>query len=179
LLSIGSALGIASRLTLGWLVDRGGMLPIQRTVWLLATGAAAMGLLATTEPWSYLVALVPAFAGGWAWPGLLNLSVIRNNPSAPASATGITQTGIFLGAGLGPMVGGLVADAGGYRPVWLLCGACLAAASMVAMVLRRRVQAAVVPPAASGGTGLGASGGGAGARPGSGPGVAASPDRTR
>ena len=51
-----------------------------------------------------------AFATGWAWPGLFNLAVVRVNPSAPGAATGITQTGTYLGAVVGPVLFGVVAE---------------------------------------------------------------------
>lgn len=141
LLSLGSASGILSRLFQGWSVDRRGVLPIQRLVWLLAIGAGGLMLMAIDRPATYLAAVVPAFAAGWAWPGLFNLSVIRNNPSAPASATGVSQVGIFTGAGLGPVAGGLIVEAGGYRPLWIVCAACLALGSAGAVILRHRIRA--------------------------------------
>ncbi|MFW2383755.1 MAG: MFS transporter [Acidimicrobiales bacterium] len=141
LLSLGSAAGIASRLYQGWSVDTRGILPIQRLIWLLGIGAAGLLLMSLTSPITYAFAVVPAFAAGWAWPGLFNLSVIRNNPSAPAAATGITQTGIFVGAGSGPVIGSLIVDNGGYRPLWIFCAVGLTAGAGVAVYLRTRIKA--------------------------------------
>ncbi len=140
LLSVGSAAGILSRLYHGWIVDHRGVLPIQRLIWLLGIGSAGVFVMAIDRPVTYFLAVVPAFAAGWAWPGLFNLSVIRNNPSAPASATGISQIGIFVGAGFGPVIGGLLVDWGGYRPLWLMCAALLAVGSGLAMYLRSRIS---------------------------------------
>ena len=53
-----------------------------------AWAGSACSVLAVDAPITYLLAPIPAFAFGWAWPGLFNLSVVRNNPSAPAAATG-------------------------------------------------------------------------------------------
>lgn len=141
LLSAGSAAGITSRLYQGWAVDSRAILPIQRLVWLLGIGSLGLVLMSTTSPLSYALAVVPAFAAGWAWPGLFNLSVIRNNPSAPASATGITQTGIFVGAGSGPVIGSVIVDNFGYRPLWILCAVGLAAGACVAVYLRTQIKA--------------------------------------
>jgi MFS family permease len=141
LLSLGSAAGIMSRLYQGWSADTRGVLPIQRLVWLLGIGAAGLLLMSTTSPLTYAIAVVPAFAAGWAWPGLFNLSVIRNNPSAPAAATGLTQIGVFVGAGSGPVVGSLIVDYGGYRPLWIFCACGLAAGAGVAVYLRTRIRA--------------------------------------
>jgi predicted MFS family arabinose efflux permease len=140
LLSLGSAAGITSRLYQGWAVDSRGVLPIRRLVWLLAIGALGLLLMSRTSPAFYVVAVVPAFAAGWAWPGLFNLSVIRNNPSAPAAATGITQTGIFVGAGSGPVAGSMIVDQVGYAPLWILCAGWLAVGAAVAVYLRTRIK---------------------------------------
>ena len=80
---------------------------------------------------------------GWAWPGLFNLSVIRNNPSAPGAATGISQIGVFIGAAAGPALGGVIIDAGGYRWLWLTGAAALFIGSLLAMVLRREIRASL------------------------------------
>ncbi|MDA3033187.1 MAG: MFS transporter [Actinomycetota bacterium] len=97
-LSLGSLVGVASRLIQGWQVDRWGVLPIQRLVWLFGLGGLGMLVLAIDVPITYVLAPIPAFAFGWAWPGLFNLSVVRNNRSAPAAATGVSQVGVFIGA---------------------------------------------------------------------------------
>lgn len=140
-LSFGSATGIASRLYQGWRVDRSGMLPIQRIIALyLVGGIGALGL-AIDVPLTYLLAPIPAFAFGWAWPGLFNLSVIRNNPSAPGAATGISQIGVFIGAATGPALGGVIIDTGGYRWLWLMGAGALFIGSVLAALLRREIRA--------------------------------------
>lgn len=140
-LSLGSAVGVISRLVQGWQVDHRGVLPIQRLVWLFALGGLGVLLLAVDVPATYLIAPIPAFAFGWAWPGLFNLSVVRNNPSAPASATGISQVGVFAGAALGPALGGIIVDAAGYRALWLFAASTLLTGSMIAVYLRTRIKA--------------------------------------
>jgi MFS family permease len=139
-LSLGSLVGVASRLIQGWQVDRWGVLPIQRLVWLYGLGGLGMLVLAIDAPITYVLAPIPAFAFGWAWPGLFNLSVVRNNPSAPAAATGISQVGVFIGAALGPALGGLIIDNGSYRLLWLFGASTLLLGSMLATVLRRHIR---------------------------------------
>lgn len=143
-LSFGSATGIASRLYQGWRVDRSGMLPIQRISLLYFLGGLGALGLAIDVPITYLLAAIPAFAFGWAWPGLFNLSVIRNNPSAPGAATGISQIGVFVGAATGPALGGVIIDAGGYRWLWLTGAAALFVGSVLAALLRREIRASLV-----------------------------------
>jgi MFS family permease len=79
----------------------------------------------------YLVAAPLAFSTAWAWPGLFNLAVVRANPS---SATGITQTGQFIGAVVGPVLFGIVAEHAGFRAAWLTAGT-IAGLSATALVL--------------------------------------------
>lgn len=140
-LSLGSLVGVISRLVQGLEVDRRGILPIQRLVWLYGLGGLGVLALAIDVPLAYMIAPIPAFAFGWAWPGLFNLSVIRNNPSAPAAATGISQVGVFAGAATGPALGGIIIDNGSYRALWLFGAVTLLIGSGLAMYLRSRIRA--------------------------------------
>lgn len=145
LLTGGSAVGISSRLFHGWLADRGGLRPIRRVSTLQLTGSIGFFTLAAHQPTAYLLGPVLAFGCGWAWPGLFNLSVVRNNPSAPASATGVSQTGVFIGSALGPLVGGLIIERAGYGWFWSAAGSSLLFAGLLATwlahVLRTRTTA--------------------------------------
>lgn len=141
-LSLGSLVGVVSRLLQGWQVDRKGILPIQRLVWLYGLGGLGVLVLAVDVPLTYVIAPLPAFAFGWAWPGLFNLSVVRNNPSAPAAATGISQVGVFVGAALGPALGGFIIDNASYRALWLFGAVTLFVGSLLAVYLRSRIRAA-------------------------------------
>lgn len=140
-LSLGSLVGIVSRLAQGWQVDRFGILPIQRLTWLFGLGGLGVLLLAVDVPLTYVIAPIPAFAFGWAWPGLFNLSVVRNNPSAPAAATGISQIGVFVGAALGPALGGVIIDNGSYRLLWLFGASTLLIGGALSLYLRVRIIA--------------------------------------
>ncbi|HAS09915.1 MAG TPA: MFS transporter, partial [Acidimicrobiaceae bacterium] len=100
---------------------------------LLAGGALGYFLLAPGLVPTHLLGALVAFGSGWAWPGLFNLAVVRLNPTAPAAATGITQTGVYVGALTGPILFGVVVDSAGYGLAWLLAGlaSALAAAGVV------------------------------------------------
>jgi MFS family permease len=135
----GSALGIASRLVHGWLADRGAIDALTRVIGLLTTGLLGALILSTHRPVAYLVAAPIVFAGGWAWPGLFNLVVVEANRSAPAAATGVTQTGVYVGSVLGPIVAGALIEASGYRAAWILTGACLGAAALATVAVRHLV----------------------------------------
>ncbi|MDK3258472.1 MFS transporter [Blastococcus capsensis] len=75
---------------------------------------------------------------GWGWTGLFHFAVIRDDRSAAASVTGFVQTGLSLGAGAGPLLFGVIAQAFSYTAAWLTtAGLCLVAA--VIMRIGRRI----------------------------------------
>ncbi len=137
LLTMGAALGIASRLIQGWMADKREFDVLARVIVLFAVGSMGAAGLALQSTTGYLLATPFAFAAGWAWPGLFNLVVVRTNRSAPAAATGITQTGVYLGSLVGPVVAGLLVEKSGYPAVWLMTAGALAGASLLALAVKR------------------------------------------
>lgn len=137
LLTGGSAVGIAMRLAAGHRADRRGSGHLRVVAIMLLGGAVAFVALAAGSAGSgltlvHVLATPLAFGAGWAWPGLFNLAVVRANPGAPGLATGITQTGTYLGAVSGPLAFGLIAERASYGAAWLLAAAmALAAASLM------------------------------------------------
>jgi MFS family permease len=143
LLTASSILGIGVRLLVGARADRrvGGHFRV--VALLLAGGAVALAALGTGLPVAYFVAAPLAFCTAWAWQGLFTHAVVQANPSSPATATGLTQTGTFSGAVVGPLLFGSVAEHFGYRQAWLAAGAIALAASAAvaacaAPILRRQ-----------------------------------------
>jgi cyanate permease len=85
---------------------------------MLAGTVGVLGLgRAVTTAW-FAVATLLAFAAGWGWPGLFQLTVTRSNPEAPAAATGVTQTGAFVGSALGPLMFGWLVESTSYAAAW-------------------------------------------------------------
>jgi MFS family permease len=109
-LSLGSGMGIACRLAAGVLADRRSGGHLRWVAAMLAVGAFGYLLFAIGTPGPFLAGLPLAFGAGWAWPGLFNLAVVLANPASPGAATGLTQTGTYLGAVLGPLLFGVVAE---------------------------------------------------------------------
>lgn len=65
---------------------------------------------------------------GWGWPGLTNLAVVRRFPEFAHRATGISQSGVFLGAMAGPMVFGILDSNVSTKLAWAVnCGLALLA----------------------------------------------------
>lgn len=120
--SLAAAASIGVRLLLGVRADRTGGRHLVTVASMLVLGSGAFVLLAAGPVGLFVLGAPLAFALSWAWPGLFNLAMVRHHPEAPAAATGITQTGVYVGAVLGPLVFGVVAE-GGYGGAWIMAGA--------------------------------------------------------
>jgi MFS family permease len=134
----GSLAGIGGRVLWGWIGDRvrGGRLRIVGALMTIgAVGIALLGL--STQPVVLGLATLLAFGCGWGWNGLFNFAVVRLNPRAPGAATGITQTGIFVGGVVGPLGFGAIVESGSYRLAWTAATAALLAAAALVGVSRR------------------------------------------
>lgn len=150
LLSLGSIAGIASRLVLGWRADRTSRSPVTTAAAVLALGAIGAILLAPRNSGSQLVAVVLAFGAGWAWPALFNFGVVRANPGAAGPATGITQTGVYVGVFSGPVLMGWLVDHWGYETGWLA----IATSMLIGATIMFRVAPALEAGSQHGGLGL-------------------------
>jgi MFS family permease len=139
LLTAGSLAGITVRLAAGARADRRHD-HLRVVTLMLAAGAGTFGLLATGQPWAYVLAGPAAFCTAWAWPGLFNLAVVQANPSHPAAATGITQTGTYIGAVSGPLLFGVLAEHTSYPLAWLVAAAFALAAAALMSTSRSRLS---------------------------------------
>lgn len=143
LLAAGSVLGIITRIIMGWLIDRRTAGGLATVATFLALGAAGIALLATGSDPAIIIGSLVAFTFGWGWSGLFTFAVVRRNPAAPAAATGITMTGIYVGAAIGPALFGVVAETS-FTVAWVIMSVALAlgAVLMTAALLRERVRPA-------------------------------------
>jgi len=129
LAAAGSGVALLTRVALGERADRRRDYGFAAVVVLLVSGSLGFALLATGETVLFVFGVFAAFALGWGWPGLFNLAVVDLNREAPGAATGVTQTGIYVGAAAGPAAYGLVSEAYGYSTAWVVSGVlCLLAA---------------------------------------------------
>lgn len=117
MLATASFSGLVGRVAIGWLSDRVD-LALGTVALLLVSGALGVMLMTTQVPMLVAIGSVVAFGAGWAWAGIFNLAVVRRNPSAPAIATGYTQAGVYAGAGVGPFLFGMVAEAADFVVAW-------------------------------------------------------------
>lgn len=139
LLAAASVAGIAARLAVGLRADRSGRNHLQTVAVMLSVGAVGVLLLASGVPSLFVAAAPLAFGAGWGWPGLFILAVVTLNRSAPAAATGLTQTGTSAGCVLGPLGFGLLADHASYAVAWTINSAVLLLAAGVILLGRTQV----------------------------------------
>lgn len=135
--AIGSMLVVLVRLRLGVWSDRTVRSHLPVVGAMVLVGALGWAVMAAMTPAALIVGGLLAYVFGWGWPGLFNLAVARANPSAPAAASGVTQTGTYLGVAVGPFAFGLLAEHAGYSAAWTFAAlAALAAAFTIAFGAR-------------------------------------------
>ena len=139
-LTFGGLICVAARVAGGWQAD---LLPGRQVgviAGLLATGAAGLALLAAPGTVALVVGVVLGFGLGWSWPGLMNFAVARLHPQAPAAATSITQTGVYAGGCLGPLVLGAIAASAGYPTMWTVAAAAMLVGAAMMLVGSARLR---------------------------------------
>lgn len=146
LLTGSSIAGIIVRMLAGVDADRRGRGHFRGVTLMIGAGVIAFALLAVHVPAAYLVAGPLAFCTAWAWPGLFNLAVVRANPSNPATANGITQTGQFTGGVIGPVLFGIIAQHAGYQAAWLTASVLAATATIAMTIMYPRIREVVSRP---------------------------------
>lgn len=138
LLATASLASVASRIWAGVAADRRGGRNLVVVAAQVAAGASGLLLVSIGSTPGLVAGAVIAFALGWSWPGLLMLAVVRAYPAREAAATGMVQTGAFVGGASGPALFGLLAEHAGYHVAWL-AGAGSLLASSVCFGLGRRL----------------------------------------
>ena len=141
ILTIGSLVGACARIGGGWLADRRAGNHVLVVAATLAIGAVGLVLLALPGMWTLVIGTVLGFGLGWSWPGVLNFAVVRLNPLAPAAATSITQSGVYVGGCVGPLVFGVIAAAHSYQLAWLVAAAAMVTAAIMMLIGRRLLRA--------------------------------------
>jgi cyanate permease len=139
LLSVGSLLGAVTRVVAGRVADRTrGRYALPMTGTMLLAGTTGVVLMAVDTQATYIVGLVLALGIGWGWTGLTHFVVSRVAGPATPSATGIVQTGSYIGSGAGPLLFGLGFAFSPSPAIWLVVGVAYAASAVVAFLLVRR-----------------------------------------
>jgi MFS family permease len=144
LVALGSVVGLASRLGVGYWSDRRSGNQLDVVAGMLGIGVVGFLLLAVPHHVVVAIAVPIAFATGWAWLGSYNLAIARLNPHGPGAAMGVVQAGAFLGAIAGPLILGILAENYSHAAAWI--GAAIASllATLVVVVLRRALARAPI-----------------------------------
>jgi MFS family permease len=116
----------------------------------LLQGTGILGFLglASGSGTGFVLGTVVAFTLGWGFNGLFNLIVTNAHPDRIATATGLTQGGVFLGGMTGPLVFAAIAGTEHLTSAWaamaLFMGTALGATLLAA---RRAGPSPAVHPA--------------------------------
>jgi predicted MFS family arabinose efflux permease len=138
LAAAGSAISLLVRIAVGQLADSRRDYGFSTMIALLVAGSAGFALLAIGSPAPFVLGAFVAFGLGWGWPGLFNLAVVDLHRDSPGAATGISQSGIYVGAAFGPAAYGLLSSGIGYSAAWAVAGGfSLVAAAGVAYAAAR------------------------------------------
>lgn len=138
LLAVGSTCGILMRLAAGHYVDRTGASSLSSVALFLALGAVGFAVLAVDTQVTVVAGSLLAFALGWGWSGLFTFIMIQRNPSQPARVTGITMTGIYVGAATGPPLFGVLANRISFTAGWIVMAMALALGAVLMTVAASR-----------------------------------------
>lgn len=134
LLSLGSLANIIARPLVGWLADRGIGGTMLTVSLMMASGALGLLGMAVALPWSFAVGSVLAFGLGWGWSGLLHYVVSHAAGDRAAQATGLVQSGAYIGSAAGPFVLGFVFEVFGTTVGWSAAAGIAALAAVMAII---------------------------------------------
>ncbi len=140
LLFVGSLASISARIAVGAITDRIGGRGFTGVAILLSSGALVFLLLRPATGLAFGVLVVVAFATAWGWTGLMTFTVVNANTSTVAASSAIMQAGIFLGAGLGPILLGWTIDQYSFSTSWVGVTVLLLMAASIVTIVGLRTQ---------------------------------------
>ena len=138
MLALGSAVGLTGRLSAGVISDRLRPNLLRMVIAMALVGSVGFLLIAASDPALFVVGLVLGFGSGWAWQGVFNFAVAERFPDRVATATALTQTGVYVGGAAGPLIFGLLAAQVGMTAAWLAGFAMMLLAAVAVFLAQRR-----------------------------------------
>jgi MFS family permease len=142
LLATASAAGILARVLAGAAADRSVRVePAQMITGMLIIGASGLVGLSIGTPLLFVAGALVGYAAGWSWNGLLHFAAVSRGAAAPATATSTVQTGLSFGAGVGPLLLGIIVANFGYPAGWLSMAALMLTAAAIIGSWARRTKA--------------------------------------
>jgi MFS family permease len=140
LLFVGSLTSIGMRVVAGSITDRRGSRGFVGLAVLMGVGSLVFVALSGAGGLWFVGLVLLAFTTGWGWPGLMTFTVVNANIATPAASSAITQAGVFLGAGVGPLVLGWLIDNVSRTASWITVALCLGVASVVTLSVGRSTR---------------------------------------
>ena len=138
--AVAGIVGVASRLGLGWWVDRRAHQLFKLVAALWVIGALGTLLFAGSASLLFLAAAtLIGYGAGWAWNGVFHMAIVEQHPHCPAYASGVVSVGIFAGGGLGPGVTGWLFASGGIVAGWTVIAGLFAAAAITMTIRSQRL----------------------------------------
>lgn len=144
LLGVGSATGCLTRPLFGMAADRGIGGSMGTVAIMLSIGCAGLLAIASGNQIAFAAGCILAFGFGWGWNGLVHYVVSHRSHPFTARATGIAQSGTYIGGSLGPLAFGIVFAGFGPTIAWTsaaVLAAMGAGAALVAHRLERELSA--------------------------------------
>lgn len=139
LLGLGSAAGCLTRPLVGIAADRGIGGSMGTVAIMMSMGCAGLLAIASGNKIAFTVGCIFAFGFGWGWNGLVHYVVSHRAHPFTVRATGIVQSGTYIGGSLGPLAFGLVLANFGPTAAWT-SAAFLAAMGAGSALLAHRLE---------------------------------------
>ena len=141
MLALGTALSATTRLTAGAVAGRPRFKPLRTIAFMALIGGCGMLVMTIPGPGFYIGGFLVATGIGWGWPGLVHYGISRIASHATLAATGIVQTGTYLGSTVSPILVGLIlATPQNAGFAWLMLG-CMSLGGAVMFTLAHRLDA--------------------------------------
>jgi predicted MFS family arabinose efflux permease len=137
LLAGASLAAVVTRLILGAWADRAPRDHMRVMATLLVGGAAGFAIMSTGDPAAIVVGALTVGASAWGWLGLMTMSIVNHHRQSPAAAVGVAMSGVYVGAGFGPLVMGTISGAVSLSLAWLVASCLVSLAAAVVLVARR------------------------------------------
>ena len=141
LLAASGGIALASRIGFGFLADKRGGDPLVQASWLMLLCALGLVMMAFGGTALAVVGAMLAGGLGWGWNAPLSLAIVTQNRAAVGAAVGIQMSGFYIGATVGPLAVGFLADHVGFETAWLVCAGSAVAGAAATMLARRQSRA--------------------------------------
>jgi predicted MFS family arabinose efflux permease len=139
LLGVGSAAGCLTRPLVGMAADRGIGGSMGTVAIMMSMGCVGLLAIASGNQIAFAAGCIFAFGFGWGWNGLVHYVVSHRSHPFTARATGIAQSGTYIGGSVGPLAFGIVLAGFGPTVAWT-SAAVLAAMGAGAALLAHRLE---------------------------------------